>query len=1608
MHQDSVRIFVSSPADVEHERAIVKDVIERLSQDFLPYFRIEPVLWEQEALTADRTFQAGLVRPADCHIVLVVLWTRLGFPLPEEPYAGMTGTEWEFFDAVEGPASGERPEVLVYKKTNPKLVDITNPQATLEAIDERKRLEEFFQHNFFNPDGSFKRAFRTFDSDAAFRNLVEVQLRKLLNRRVFVEKRGSGARDWMGSPFRADRPYEFADERVFTGRESETRDLIGRLEALGEAGRGFLLVSGPSGCGKSSLIRAGLLPRLMRPYQIAGVAGCRWCLTAPGAEPGDPLRALAEALCAKEVLGDLLSAIGVDAGLLHRTLADEPDLAAAQITASLNGLAGALRAEGGEEGPAVRLALVVDPLEGLLSDDMPPPQRERYCKALTALAASGSAWVVAVLGSEYLGDVPLLGDLGRLAVGPGWMALDAPPAVRIRQIVEIPGLVAGIQYESEGTHGVVEALETEANRLHLWPPLLEGTLDALYRDSLESRDGEMAEKRADRPRPGYLTLRALKAAGGLAGEAVRRAERVWEQLDAAAREALPMLCRAVITLEKGSGPSARVADLTTLESVPDCRRLAHALIQARLLVSDAVPDPNLQLACPQLDLTFRGLLARALRVTAAKRLLRASGRQGGALQRVEADDSGDSGPEAPVETDWGSYFPTIALTHPVLLERWGPVRDWLARDQNRDALRRRYQITRQARLWKRTDCNLDYLLSDSAYAVAAEFASNYPAELEPLEEEFLARSKDYLRLQRRRHSLVRVTGVTLAGLLLLASGTAFWAWGASRTATVHLHRSLLNEANLAIARGNTPMAVAVGLDAGPYLPLAALDVLSRAFTTNRLVAMAQPPVVEGQLHVPPAFRDDGERLATFAPGHGGTLWRLEAGRFVPEQVIAGPQLDVRALVFAGRGPESAVFAIGPPGVWRLPVPVEGTPAATYACAGLAGPSAVAVDAAGRYLAFARETAPRRVGVCILDLDNPDAPPLDVPMEDGEIRSLAFSPDGDRLLTASREGRARLLDTRDGQMLLALPQEGPLRRPFNRAVFDGEGERIAIAAADERVRVYDVDGELLRELSQTRSADRVVDVHKTAVRDVAFGPQGRYLVAVDDAGQVVRWDLSEDASATVIGQHELSVEHAVLQPPARPGESALVLTASLDKTARLWDFDSGKQLAVFSHDAAVSDARFSADGSRVLTRSDLDGSARLWSVAPLSRVMHTLPHDDHVWHLDMIPAPDDGGEGRDILWLATGSFSGSVKVWSYDRGSPDAVPELLWDLPGHEDKVRRVGFSPSGRLLASAAYDGTVRVWDLMTGSTACVLTLGGWDTQVEAYHALFGADEDWLLTSSNDGSAPLRLWDLRSCSASPVALAAGNARIHAVASAPAGNGKTLIAAGSDAGVLRLFSLAPGRKVDTRCEVELGIGPVLDLAFAPNGSWIAAAGENGEGALIGLSAEGCAAPVALRGHAGNLYSVGFAPDSERLVTASLDGTARIWSLSGASLATLRGHKDRIYHAEFSPDGRWVLTASRDGVLRLWEAPREESGDLSSYLVLDGELGGVAFAGFSPDGHEVAAAYWENAAALWRLWAEGDASSALEAAWGPVRSRLAIVREADRFRRENQLGEASREP
>jgi hypothetical protein len=96
------RIFISSPADVSAERRRAALVVEQLAKEYARFFKIEPVLWESEPMLASGHFQDAIVPPAETDILVLIVWSCLGTPLPEQ-------TEKQTYRGIDGRAPPWRP-----------------------------------------------------------------------------------------------------------------------------------------------------------------------------------------------------------------------------------------------------------------------------------------------------------------------------------------------------------------------------------------------------------------------------------------------------------------------------------------------------------------------------------------------------------------------------------------------------------------------------------------------------------------------------------------------------------------------------------------------------------------------------------------------------------------------------------------------------------------------------------------------------------------------------------------------------------------------------------------------------------------------------------------------------------------------------------------------------------------------------------------------------------------------------------------------------------------------------------------------------------------------------------------------------------------------------------------------------------------------------------------------------------------------------------------------------------------------------------------------------------------------------------------------------------
>ncbi len=162
-----LRVFLASPGDVEDERALALSVLEQLQYDPLLRGRItvETVAWDKPGagtpmlvtLTPQAAITQGLPKPSECDIVIVVLWSRIGTPLPAAwkkpdgtPY--LSGTEWEYHDALQAAERHGRPAILVYRRSEKRLLDPEEDDFE-KKYRHWQQVKQFFAA-FQEPDGS--------------------------------------------------------------------------------------------------------------------------------------------------------------------------------------------------------------------------------------------------------------------------------------------------------------------------------------------------------------------------------------------------------------------------------------------------------------------------------------------------------------------------------------------------------------------------------------------------------------------------------------------------------------------------------------------------------------------------------------------------------------------------------------------------------------------------------------------------------------------------------------------------------------------------------------------------------------------------------------------------------------------------------------------------------------------------------------------------------------------------------------------------------------------------------------------------------------------------------------------------------------------------------------------------------------------------------------------------------------------------------------------------------------------------------------------------------------------------------------------------------------
>jgi eukaryotic-like serine/threonine-protein kinase len=322
------------------------------------------------------------------------------------------------------------------------------------------------------------------------------------------------------------------------------------------------------------------------------------------------------------------------------------------------------------------------------------------------------------------------------------------------------------------------------------------------------------------------------------------------------------------------------------------------------------------------------------------------------------------------------------------------------------------------------------------------------------------------------------------------------------------------------------------------------------------------------------------------------------------------------------------------------------------------------------------------------------------------------------------------------------------------------------------------------------------------------------------------------------------------------------------------------------------------------------------------------------HTDRVRSAAISADGRVI---ATASFDNTARLWDAQTGQE--IRQL--GIPG--DHFIQIVFSRDGRRIATASYDKTARLWDARTGQLLRVFT--GHADRLRS--VAFSPDGGRLVTGSYDRTA--RIWDVATGKELQV-LTGHDEVVSGVNFSPDG---TRLVTGSYDKTVRIWNVATGRELK---QLPGHTDRVTSVEFSPDGMRVLTASGD-KSARIWEVASGREL-VQLRGHTQLLAAATFSSDGKTVITAAYDRTARIWdSATGQQLFLLAGHTDTVESAVFSTDGSRAITASSDRTVRIWDMVGKRIKQL------EGHADAITNAMYSHDGRRIITSSFDKTARIW---------------------------------------------
>ena len=609
-----------------------------------------------------------------------------------------------------------------------------------------------------------------------------------------------------------------------------------------------------------------------------------------------------------------------------------------------------------------------------------------------------------------------------------------------------------------------------------------------------------------------------------------------------------------------------------------------------------------------------------------------------------------------------------------------------------------------------------------------------------------------------------------------------------------------------------------------------------------------------------------------------------------------------------------------------------------------------------------------------------------------VAGIDFTRDGAAAVTAQDDGLVRFWDAGSGREIRTVDMMAGAGTPdklLRHFALSPDGNLMAAAGfAFDTARKRIVHRVWIRDIKQNTTRPEI-EVPAVDLYCLAFSPDGATLATGGYAGSVQLWDIGTgDCLAT------LKLGSSAVRSLAFAPDGTVLAVSEERKGTRLWNLAQARETFLANPLTSMSAPVFSPD-ARLMAVNSLVGQVVLWdratgqkrltahgagvAFAPDSRSLAVTGSDGGT--LEMI----DTETGSELWKTESGwsqgrrvAFSPNGKTIISDQGGVlrffDAATgrERLGSNEAHEGGVSFVRYTPDGRLILTAADDGTVRLWEAASGRQIRVIHEDG------RVHALaLSQDGKRLATGVRQPVERVSIWDLETGRKRQDWPEHG-AIVGAEALAFSTDGETLLAFDRDQ-VLRVFEIATGRERDAEQPMFS-----LDDNGALN-SWITRGAFSPGNQFLAVSTDGTAHVAELSTGAERFstpsVAIAFTPDG-RSVAVATPGQPEMTRLADASyrtfgqivesidlvdLATMKRKRiefgsDSITALAFSPDGKLIAAAGGwlNPMVRLY---RTNDGREIDRFTCPATIGGADSLAFSPDGRGLAAGFTDTTVLIW---------------------------------------------